>query len=174
MLRGVNVGGSHKLPMATLRAALVESGCTDVETYIQSGNVILTPPSGQSGKDIAGWLEGVVTHAAGFRVPVVVRTRAELERTIAGNPYPHATGTQLHVVFFGAPPPPAVLDGVDVAALSPEECELVGKDLYLHLPNGMGRAKLPVELAKAGRRMKSEPGTARNWNTVLKLVDLTR
>jgi uncharacterized protein (DUF1697 family) len=66
-----------------------------------------------------------------------------------------------------------VLDGIDVGAFEPEECTLIGAELYLHLPSGMGRATLPVELEKAARRAKSVPiATARNWNTVLKLVEL--
>ena len=83
------------------------------------------------------------------------------------------SGTQLHVVFFASAPVRSVVHDIDLESFAPEECALVGKDLYLHLPNGMGRAKLPVALEKAGRKAKStDVGTARNWNTVQKLAEL--
>ena len=167
LLRGVNVGG-RKLSMAALKAALEEAGCRDVVTYIQSGNVVLTPPK-PAPKDLRAWLEKQISPVAGFDVAVVVRTDAELRKTIERNPYPNASGTQLHVVFFEAAPPKPFIDQTEFA---PEEFTLVGKDLYLHLPNGMGRAKLPIALEKAGRKAKGDPGTARNWNTVLKLLEM--
>lgn len=168
LLRGVNVGG-RKLSMASLRAGLAEAGCTDVETYIQSGNVVLTLPA-TAGVDHDAWLSTVIGPIAGFDVAVVTRNAAELDAVVAGNPYPDATGTQLHVVFHAAAPDPTVLDRIDVDAFAPEACTLVGRDLYLFVPGGLGRARLPVALEKAGRRAKaSAVGTSRNWNTVLKL-----
>lgn len=174
LLSGVNVGGRHALQMAPLRAALEDAGCTDVATYVQSGNVALTPPkSHPKAQDLPAWLERVIGDVAGLAVPVVLRTKAELERTIARNSYPDASGTQLHVVFFATAPARGVLEGIDVDSFAPEECTLDGKELYLHLPNGMGRAKLPAVMEKAARRAKStDVGTARNWNTVRKLVEL--
>jgi uncharacterized protein (DUF1697 family) len=172
LLRGVNVGG-RPLSMSTLRAALTAAGCTDVVTYIQSGNVVLAPPQ-PAPDDLGTWLEREITEVAGFEVPVVLRTAEELEATVAANPYPDAGGTRLHVVFFATDPGTAVIDALDLAAFAPEACTLVGRDLYLHLPNGMGRAKLPVALERAGRSARPPAvGTARNWNTVLKLVELT-
>jgi uncharacterized protein (DUF1697 family) len=172
LLRGVNVGTGRKLSMAALREALEAAGCSGVSTYIQSGNVVLAPPQ-PAPADRAAWLEGIIAEVAGFEVLVVLRSYAELQQTVACNPYPGAGGTKLHVVFFPDEPGRDALDGVDLAAFEPEECSLVGRDLYLHLPDGMGRAKLPVALEKAARRAKSPlVGTARNWNTVLKLVEL--
>jgi uncharacterized protein (DUF1697 family) len=174
LLRGVNVGGSHTLPMSALRSGLEASGCTDVATYIQSGNVVLTPPA-PGPKDLGAWLARIIADVAGFEVPVVLRTVAELERAVTRNPYPDAGGTELHVVFFAEPPDEVALGGVDRATFAPEEFTLVGRDLYLHLPNGMGRARLPVALEKAGRTAaRPGVGTARNWKTVLKLVELAK
>jgi uncharacterized protein (DUF1697 family) len=171
LLRGVNVGG-RPLSMSGLRDALAAAGCTDVATYIQSGNVVLTPPE-PAPDDLQTWLEQEISAVAGFDVPVVLRTSQELEATVAANPYPDTGGTRLHVVFFAADPGSAVLDGLDVATFAPEACTLVGRDLYLHLPGGMGRAKLPVALERAGRAAQPPAvGTARNWSTVLKLVEL--
>jgi len=173
LLRGVNVGG-RTLSMAALRDALTAAGCREVVTYIQSGNVVLTPPRRRP-SDVVGWFERIVTDLAGYDVPVVVRTGAELERVVRSNPYPDAAGKQLHVVFFGNAVRSAVMKGLDLASFAPEHCTLVGRDLYLFLPDGMGRAKLPVALEKAGRNATPPAiGTARNWNTVRKLVDLAR
>jgi uncharacterized protein (DUF1697 family) len=172
LLRGVNVGG-RPLAMAALRDALTEAGCTDVVTYIQSGNVVLTTPRRPPKGGVEAWLEGIVRDVAGFDVPVVLRTRSDLEATARANPYPDAAGKQLHVVFYAGPPPPDLVGSVDLDRFAPEHATLVGRDLYLYLPNGMGRAKLPVTLERAGRSLEPPTiGTARNWNTVLKLVSL--
>ncbi|CAA9233650.1 MAG: hypothetical protein AVDCRST_MAG50-1207 [uncultured Acidimicrobiales bacterium] len=173
LLRAVNVG-ARKLSMAALRAGLEQAGCTDVVTYVQSGNVVLRPPDPRP-DGLQAWLEGVISDVAGFSVPVVLRTGAELEETVARNPYPDAGGTQLHVVFFAEEPPSDTLDGLDLDAFRPDSCALLGRDLYMHLPGGMGRAKLPIALEKAGRKARPPAlGTSRNWNTVLKLVALAQ
>ena len=175
LLRAVNVGG-RKLSMAALRSALEDAGCTEVVTYIQSGNVVLrAPEAGPAQGGLQAWLEATISEVAGFDVPVVLRTATELDQVVSRNPYPDAGGTALHVVFFATAPPPGWLDAVGADAFSPESCTLVGRDLYLHLPDGMARAKLPVALERAGRKAKPPAvGTARNWNTVLKLAALCR
>lgn len=171
LLRGVNVGG-HRLAMSSLRSVLEAAGCTDVVTYIQSGNAIVTPPSPEP-SDLTATLSEAISSAAGYGVPVVLRTRDELAAVVDANPYPGTEGKHLHIVFLAAEPPAAILDGLDLASFLPEECTLIGRDLYLHLPNGMGRATLPTALEKAGRGSDpSAVGTARSWNTVLKLLDL--
>lgn len=164
LLRGVNIG-KRQLPMAELRSGLEAAGCTDVATYVQSGNVVLTPPHGV-GRDVAGWLSATIGAVAGFEVPVVVRTKRRLAALAAADPFPAASGTQRHVVFCGATPPTGI-----TTRLGDEEATLVGGDVVLHLPHGMGRAKLPTvierELVRAG-----VVGTSRNWNTVVRLLDM--
>lgn len=171
LLGGVNVGG-HRLAMTDLRAVLGETGCTDIVTYIQSGNAVVLPPSPEPG-DLAASLSEAITAVAGYRVPVVLRTRDDLAALVDANPYPGTEGNKLHVVFFAEPPRPGVLDDLDLPSFLPEECAQIGRDLYLHLPNGMGRATLPTALARAGRRADpTAVSTARNWNTVLTLLAL--
>ena len=167
LLRGVNVGG-RKLSMAALRNGLVAAGCADVETYIQSGNVVLRPPV-SAPPDLDRWLAERIGELAGFDVPTVTRSAGDLDAVVAGNPYPEATGTQLHVVFFAVAPDPSVVASLQPERFAPEACTLVGRDLYLFVPDGLGRAKLPVALDQAARRAKAALGTARNWNTVLRL-----
>jgi uncharacterized protein (DUF1697 family) len=171
LLRGVNVGG-RKLVMAELRAALEKAGCRQVVTYIQSGNVVLEPPADAPG-DLDGWFEGLVSDVAGFPVAVVRRSGPELARTVAVNPFPGSSGATLHVVFLASPPGPELFYPLVDVDTGDERYHLEGRDLYLRLPNGMGRAQLPLLIDRAGRRMKPPVlGTARNWNTVLKLVEL--
>jgi uncharacterized protein (DUF1697 family) len=166
LLRGVNIG-KRQLPMAGLRSGLEAAGCTDVATYVQSGNAVLTPPKG-SGTDIAGWLADSIGEIAGFAVPVVVRTKAQMVKVVAANPYPQAGGTTLHVIFCSTEPPALT---ADLAAVAPEHATVVGNDVYLHLPNGMGRAALPALVEKELKRA-GVVGTARNWNTVEQLLSM--
>ena len=166
LLRGVNIG-KRQLPMASLRAGLEAAGCHGVATYVQSGNVVATPPA-DAGRDVAGWLEHTIGEIAGFDVPVVVRSATELKQTVAHNPYPQAGGTLLHVVFCSAEPAPFA---ADLDALAPEHATVHGSDVYLHLPNGMGRAQLPTLVDKELRRA-GIVGTARNWNTVQRLLEM--
>lgn len=171
LLRGINVGG-HRLAMSTLRSVLEATGCSDVVTYIQSGNAVVTPPSLEP-SDLATTLSEAISSAAGYGVPVVLRDRTELAAVVDRNPYPDGEGKQLHVVFFADEPPSGLLDPLDLSSFLPETCTLAGRELYLYLPNGMGRAALPTALTKTGRQTgASATGTTRNWNTVLKLLDL--
>jgi len=142
LLRGVNVGGNRKIPMADLRAVFVEAGCGDVATYIQSGNVVFTT-SGRSLEKVRVDLERRIETATGFAVPVILRTARELEVVVRENPFTTAGPAQLHVAFLGAAPAAGSFDGVDRANFAPEEFVVAGREVYLHLPNGAGRAKLP-------------------------------
>jgi uncharacterized protein (DUF1697 family) len=171
LLRGINVGGAHRLPMATLRDGLAAIGCTSVTTYIQSGNVVLDLP--RNVDDADAWLTAQITSIAGFAVPTITRTADDMAAVVAANPFPSGGGTGLHVTFFADPPPASLFTGVDVDALAPEACALRGRELYMYLPLGAGRAKLPLLAERAGRRC-GVAGTTRNWNTVTTLADLSR
>jgi uncharacterized protein (DUF1697 family) len=169
LLRGVNVGGHHKLPMADLRSLMTDAGYRDANTYIQSGNVVFTSTSKPAA--ISRDLEQRIEAMAGFAVPVMLRKSAELRNTLDRNPFLAKTDdpTKLHVVFFAKPVPAAALKAVDPAAYAPEEFAPRGGDLYLYLPDGMGRAKLAKAKLDTSLGML---GTARNWKTVTKLVEL--
>lgn len=156
--------------MANLRDIATDAGGTDVVTYIQSGNVVLSHRLRSTAK-LADLLAGAISDATGMDVPVMVRTATEWDAVVGANPYPDAGGTSLHVVFLADEPPTDALDPLDLAAFAPEHVTVVGRELYLHLPNGMGRAELPKALDKLGPAVR---GTARNWNTVLKLQELLR
>ncbi len=166
----MNVGGRRILPMAVVREALVDLGHADVETYIQSGNVVFTAVSGTRVRQIERDLEGRLTAVAGFDVPVVVRSAAELRAVHAGNPF-LAEGVdpeELHVAFLEEP---AMGDGsvIDPATIAPEELVVAGREVYLRYPDGLGRAKLTG--ARLGKAVGT-PGTVRNWRTVESLLGM--
>lgn len=170
LLRGINVGGHHKLTMADLRAALVAAGCSDVVTYIQSGNVVLRSPPRL--RDPASWLTDVISTAAGFAVPVVVRTAAELDRVLAENPYPVNDPKLVHAAFFRDRRAAAAYADVEVGTFEPEHLAVIDKTVILWLPNGVGRSPLVSELERHARRERIDLGTLRNWNTVAKVHEL--
>jgi uncharacterized protein (DUF1697 family) len=168
LLRGVNVGGRSKLAMAQLRSVCEELGCTDVRTYLQSGNVVVrtsTPPT-----RLAGELQSALESATGFGPPVVVRRRADLERVLADNPYPDTDPKLLHVGFLAAKPTKAALASLDDVDCAPEGFTVVGKEVYLNYVNGIGKSK---RLARVPfERRLGVPMTARNLNTVSALTTL--
>lgn len=166
LLRGINVGGNRTVRMADLRAIVEGAGGSDVRTYIQSGNVVFSHRSGA--KALVPKLEKAIRAETGFDVPVVLRTAAEMASVIDRNPFPDADPNHLHVAFCEARPVASAYSAVDADAIAPEAFTLVGRELYLHLPNGMGRAKLPVALG----RVEGPPATVRNWRTVTKLRDM--
>jgi uncharacterized protein (DUF1697 family) len=169
LLRGINVGGANKVAMADLRELVTSLGHSDVATYIQSGNVVFT--SARAIKSAAP-IEAELASALGLKTAVVLRTPAEMDAVIERNPYPDAESgpSTLHVTFLVEPPAQAAVAKVDAASFAPEEFTVRQREVYLHLPNGIGRSKLATVLARnLGTR-----ATTRNWNTVKKLAAMSR
>ena len=115
LLRGINLGGRNKVPMAELRDVVTSLGHTGVSTYIQSGNVLFTTAGDDTAK-LAADLEAAITKAFGVRSGVVVLSRDDLARVLDTNPHPEEPNPKLvHVVFLTAGPPPDVLDRIEAA-----------------------------------------------------------
>jgi len=162
LLRGVNVGGNKKLPMARLRTLVEELGYEDVRTYVQSGNVVFSGP-----RRSPNHLESALQQAFGFTVPVVLRTRDELAKIVRANPLRKvATDPAKHLVIFCAEPAAVELNAADFA---PEQFAVRGTEVYLWLPGGIGRSPLAKLLAVEPLGTNS---TARNWRTVERLLAL--
>jgi uncharacterized protein (DUF1697 family) len=158
LLRGVNVGGKTMLGMPALAQVYQKLGLEDVQTVLRSGNVIFR------GKKTAKQIEDAIEKQFAFRPKVFLRTTAELEKALAANPFRDASRDDpghLLIMFFEEKPDLSALDGYR----GPERFQLVGRDLYLHYTEGIGRSKLNPFLD----RKVSARGTARNWNTVSKL-----
>jgi uncharacterized protein (DUF1697 family) len=167
LLRGVNVGG-RKLPMRDLAELLSGAGHGDVRTYIQSGNVVLT--SAEPALHLAPSLEKAIHGHFGLDVAVLLRTNAQLRAVADANPFPNAEGARLHVVFLERAPAKSAVARLDPARSPGDEVEVAGRELYLRLPNGAGRTKLTLDYLE---RILGVRGTQRNWNTLLKLIDLS-
>jgi len=171
LLRGINVGGKNRLPMKSLSALFTDARCTDVQTYVQSGNVTFgATPS--LARRIPAVIENAIADQFGLRVPIVTRTAAELHAAAKGNPFVSDetdTGT-LHVAFLAAEPTPAQVAALDPDRSPPVEFAVRGREIYLRLPNGVARSKLTNAYFDSRLGTTS---TLRNWRTVLKLVELT-
>jgi uncharacterized protein (DUF1697 family) len=169
-LRGINVGGKNMLPMKELASLFAHAGCTDVTTYIQSGNVLFTANDAvvaQQAAEIAYQIDA----RFGLRVPVVLRSAAELTVAVQNNPFRRAGAAEdrLHVYFLAGRPDAAEVAALDASRSAPDAFAVVGREVYLQLPNGMARTKLTNAYFDSKLRTVS---TARNWRTVLKLAEL--
>jgi uncharacterized protein (DUF1697 family) len=172
LLRGVNLGPSRRMSMAELRTWLTELGCTDVRTLLQSGNVVFG--STESAAEVTRALEKRIEERAGFAVDCIVRTPAQLRAVVDGNPFADIANdnARLGVAFLAAPLAKDKLKDVDIAALEPERFA-VGRgrtEIYLWYANGMARSKLGA-MVLPDRKLGTSP-TVRNWNTVVKLLDM--
>lgn len=167
LLRGINVGGRHSLPMARCREVVAAAGGTDVRTYIQSGNVVFEHDGGEP--DIAERLAADLSAAAGFAVPVVLR-RLEEWRTVADRcPFTDPDPTRIHIAFRPAVPSPDPIDAEDWSPFDPEQLAISGREVFLHLPEGIGRSKLATRLARVAPDI-----TVRNLRTIDKITALAQ
>ncbi|KUJ68813.1 hypothetical protein ACZ90_15535 [Streptomyces albus subsp. albus] len=171
LLRGINVGGHNRFSVAQQRELMGALGYQHVTVHLQSGNIVFADP-GTAPEETARRIEAAITAELGLTVPVMVRTRDELAATVGANPYPEAATEPktLHVVFLSeAPTEAAPLAALDPARYAPDRFQLVGREIFLHCPDGIGRSKLAAKVT--GIRL-GVTATARNWNTVTKLLAL--
>ena len=168
MLRGINVGGKNKIKMADLQALFVGLGHADVITYIQSGNVVFKSPT-KSTSALASAIEQRIAHELGMDVAILLRTKAELGKVLARNPFTDVDLARVHVTFLAGKPQAALVRGLDEHRSPPDEFRIVDREVYVYCPTGYGNTKLNNAFWE--RRLKT-PATARNWNTVTKLFEL--
>jgi uncharacterized protein (DUF1697 family) len=149
------------LPMKALQALCAALGWNDVRTYIQSGNVVFDSPDAEP--TVRTRLEAALAENLGRPVGVLIRTGAELRATLEANPFPDAKPAQVGVIFLPVPVAAKVLAGVAIAGQ--EEVRSLGREVFVHYPDGMGRSKLKLPFAAEG--------TMRNLNTVARLLAMT-
>ncbi|MEU8792250.1 DUF1697 domain-containing protein [Streptomyces sp. NPDC048643] len=173
LLRGINVGGAKKVPMAELRTLMEGLGHGDVRTYLQSGNAAFSSAHGDE-ESLAAELSTAIEQRFGFGVGVLVRDHRYLKAVREACPFPAAEleAKQVHVTYFSDPVDAERFASVEPAAFLPEEFRLGDRALYLYAPDGLGRSKLAEVLARP-RLLKGVLATTRNWNTVVKLEELT-
>jgi uncharacterized protein (DUF1697 family) len=163
LLRAVNVGG-RKLSMKEVPPALAEVGCRDVRTYLQSGNVVFSGT-----KAVAAAVSPALSALAGFEVPVLLRSAAEMAAVVAAQPLA-GPATAWHVTFLDARPAAGRAAGLDPSSYGGDSFELRGREVYLRTPDGYGRTKLTNALFE---RKLGVVATTRNWRTVCALAEMS-
>lgn len=160
LIRAVNVGGTGKLAMADLRALCAAIGFEDVRTYIQSGNVVFRTDAAAEGAREE--LERRVSDRLGKPAGVILRDAEAMRAALARNPFPSAVPNRIAVLFLDEAPPPDLRQTAKGQA--DEEIAAGELEVYIHYPSGMGRSRLRLPVM--------ERGTARNLNTVGRLVEM--
>jgi uncharacterized protein (DUF1697 family) len=166
LLRGVNVGGHGKVPMPRLREVLEDAGYQDVQTYVQSGNIVLS--TRRSAESLAKDMRGLVKAEFGVDTPVIVRTRDQIAKVVEKNPLADVADVPklYQVTFYDEKVPKDLVAKLDGLRAGDEQLVADGRELYVWHPDGAARSKLWNGIAAA------KLGTSRNWNTVTKLLEM--
>ena len=165
-LRGINLGPTNKISMPALRELTESLGYTDVTTYINSGNVIMT--STDSAAKIEQRLAAAIKDEFGLTVDVAVRTPARLGTIVAENPYPDGDPSQVTIAFLTKAAGPDAKAKVAAVAADHEPFTFSGQEVYVHYSRGLGRSKLAREFSA----IVGVSATVRNLRTITKVLDL--
>jgi uncharacterized protein (DUF1697 family) len=171
LLRGVNLLSHNRIKMDTLRSVCESIKLRDVQTYIQSGNIVFRTKETNTVK-LAARMEQAIEAEFGCRPPVILRTTSQWKDAIARNPFAARSGIEpnkLLVVFLADDPGEEARTKARAVPAGPEELHVLERELFIHYPNGMARPKL--NMAAVERALKVS-GSGRNWNSVMKLLDM--
>ena len=174
LLRAINLAGVNRVPMADLRSLVESLGMDNVTTLLQSGNVVFACGKRSTGS-LEKTLETAAAKAFGFPIPFCVRDDTEWRAVIAGNPFPREADrdpSRLVVLFLKDAPTPAAIKSLQDAMPGREVARVDragARHVYIYYPDGQGRSKLTAALLE---RKLGTRGTARNWNTIVKLASL--
>jgi len=171
LLRGINIGSRNRIAMPKLREVLAGEGFEDVQTYVQSGNVVLS--SDASADEVARAIERLIANSFGLEIPVVARTRTQLAAVVRRNPLGDvATDPKRYQVSFLAdalPKEAAKRLKAVAAAAEPESLVVSGRELFTWHPAGVARSRLWAHIAGKGLGVTA---TSRNWTTVTTLLEM--
>lgn len=170
-LRGINVGGNKMIPMAALKELFDDLGFKNVRTLLQSGNVVFSAKAATNAA-LAAKIAAAIRKRFGSDVEVVIRTSEELRKAVARNPFPAAAQddpSHLLIVFLAQAPSSAAGKAIAAAKFKDERFRLEGTELFAHYGAGIGHSKVPSNFIE---KTLGVSGTARNWNTVTKLIAL--
>lgn len=171
LLRGINVGGKNTVAMADLRTWVADLGHTDVATYINSGNVVFTSGAPQlDDAGLAAAIEEKITDESGLRIAVLVRAANELSAALAANPFPDGDPSRVLIAFMDEPPDTATVESWNAVESGDDEARAIGRVIYVHFPDGMGRSKLGARVVGG----KGPQITTRNIRTVRKLLEMVQ
>jgi len=172
MLRGVNLLRHNRIKMDALRDLYASLKFEDPSTYVQSGNVIFRAKEKNS-PALAQKIQNAIERKFGFRPAVILRTPEEFRKTIAANPFAgrrDLNPASLLVTFFAAEPSAGARARLLALKPDPEELHLIGREVYIYFPAGIGRSKL--QWSSLEKKLETPPGTARNWNSVTKMLEM--
>ncbi len=169
MLRGINVSGQKRISMDSLRATYSSLGFKNVETYVQSGNVVFEDSAGDP-ISAGARIEKEIKRIFGFGVLVFIRTQSELEKLVKNTPFKQKDESKLHVTFLSEKPAKIPLPQLNEARRGEEEFLISGREIYLFCPNGYGVTKLSNSFFEKKLLVSA---TTRNWRTVNALLSLS-
>lgn len=171
LLRAINVGGTGKVKMADLRQMFADEGFGDVETILQTGNVVFEAPSGEPA-ELEAQLEEAAAARLGLKSDFIIRTPDEWKSVLADNPFAAFAAdnpSSMVVAFAKSAPDQSATAALEEAVDGlPEQIRIIARELFITYPDGQGRSKL--DLAKVERKHPVIRATARNWNTVRKVA----
>jgi uncharacterized protein (DUF1697 family) len=170
LLRGVNVGGRNKIAMADLRQILTDLGHGDVKTHLQSGNGVLS--ADQPPDELAAGIAAAIKARTGLKCAVMIRSGGELAEVVAGNPLGREPGnpSRFFVAFLSGVPEKSAAAALTSQDFGPDQAWLRGRHVYSWVPDGLAATKLTYAFLE---KQLGVVATARNWNTVRKLAELT-
>ena len=172
ILRGINVGTGRKVPMTDLKKQCENMGLQNVQTYIQSGNVVFELSQPESVTELETHLQKAFTETFGFDIPVLIRTSKDWTESIAQNPFLKEENVdidRLHLTCLKEIPSPELLEKIKMFQYLPDQYEIIGKDVFIFCAAGYGSSKLVNSFFES--KLKT-PATTRNWKTVLKLQEM--
>lgn len=168
LLRGINVSGQKKIPMAELRELLTNSGLEHIQTYIQSGNVIFKSPEKDARKLELKIHQAIKTHF-GFEVPILVKTPEELQSVFDNCPFSEEKKTNSYFTLLYTIPDKELVNVVAKVSYPNEEFVITNECIYFYCSMGYGKAKYNNNFFE--RKLKTT-STARNYKTMVKLLDI--
>ena len=173
ILRGINVGGNRKILMADLKSLFEKLEFSNIQTYIQSGNVIFNSDQKRSNADLEQEIQQAIADTFGFDVPVIIRSAEEMTDSIANNPFWKEKDIdidRLHLTFLKELPSKEKLDKLKTLTFNPDRFEIIGKDVFIFCSAGYSDSKLTNQLFES---KLGTSATTRNWKTVIKLRELS-
>jgi|ERR1700722_4180406 len=169
MLRGVNLGPHNRIKMDALRDLCSAIDLQDAQTYVQSGNIVFRTKERNLGA-LAKKIQAAIEKKFGFRIEVILRTTPEMRKVVARNPFAAVRDiepSKLLIDFLASEPGPEARKSMLAIKPDPETLHIEGRELYIYFPDGAGRSKLSWPRLE---KILKTPSTARNWNSVTKLL----
>lgn len=174
MLRGINVGGSKPIKMADLKAAYEALGLLNVQTYVNSGNVVFDTDT-LTAPELVTKLEAQFKKVFGHDIPLIIRDTAALKKVIANNPFLKSgreiKEDRLYVTFLATTPDKDLVKNIVVPQSQDDEYVVKGQEIYLYCPMGYGSTKLSNNLFEKKLKVAA---TSRNWRTTNALYEMAK